>query len=237
MGRALEEEGAGVVTPRRPRAKAASLADKKTFEAGFAHIRERDPRLRPILDARGVLEFRPEADPFESLVESILSQQLAGSAASAIIKRVRALFTGGELNATRMHRVDPRKLRAAGVSPQKVSYLKDLSGRVATGTLDLDSLEAKTDEEIIDVLGDVKGIGPWTVHMFLIFTLGRPDVLPVGDYGIQTSVQRVYGLAALPKKADMERIAENWRPYSTVASLYLWHAKDQPEGGSVTKDK
>jgi len=82
------------------------------------------------------------------------------------------------------------------------------------------------DEEIIEVLDEVKGIGPWTVHMFLIFTSGRPNVLPVDDYGIRTSVQRIYGLSELPKKSEIERIAEKWHPYSTVASLYLWHAKD-----------
>jgi DNA-3-methyladenine glycosylase II len=236
MGGELEEEGALLATaPRKPRA--ASLAKKGAFKAGYAHIREHDPKLRPILDARGVLEFKPEGEPFESLVESILSQQLAGSAASAIIKKVRALFPGGELDARRMHRIDPKRLRAAGVSPQKLSYLKDLSARVVKGTLDLESLESMTDEEIIEVLDEVKGIGPWTVHMFLIFTLGRPDVLPVGDYGIQTSVQSVYGLAELPKKADIERLAERWRPYSTVASLYLWRAKDRPEAEGVSKDK
>jgi DNA-3-methyladenine glycosylase II len=242
MGGELEEEGADLEASSRPKARPASLAKKEAFKAGYAHIRERDPKLRPILEARGVLEFKPEGDPFESLVESILSQQLAGSAASAITKKVRALFPGGQLDAKRMHRIDPKKLRAAGVSPQKLSYLKDLSARVVKGTLDLKSLESMADEEIIEVLDEVKGIGPWTVHMFLIFTLGRPDVLPVGDYGIQTSVQSVYGLAELPKKADIERLAERWHPYSTVASLYLWHAKDRPEAEarsaeSVSKDK
>jgi DNA-3-methyladenine glycosylase II len=206
--------------------KSGSLGDARTFKAGYAHIKERDPRLRPILDARGVLRFKPQGEPFESLVESILSQQLAGSAASAIIKKVRALFPDGELEAKRIHRIDGRKLRAAGVSPQKLSYLKDLAARVVAGTLDLEALESMSDEEIIEVLDEVKGIGPWTVHMFLIFTLGRPNVLPVDDYGIRMSVQRIYGLSELPKKGEIEKLAERWHPYSTVASLYLWHAKD-----------
>ena len=94
------------------------------------------------------------------------------------------------------------------------------------GTLDLEALESMPDEEIVEVLDEVKGIGPWTVHMFLIFTLGRPNVLPVDDYGIRMSVQRIYGLSELPKKGEIERLAEKWHPYSTVASLYLWHAKD-----------
>lgn len=209
--------------------KASSLGGRAAFKAGYAHIKKRDPKLRPILDARGVLAFKPGGDPFESLVESILSQQLAGSAASAIISKVRALFPDGGLRADKMQRMDPRKLRAAGVSPQKLSYLKDLSSRVVKGTLDLAALGSMTDEEIVEVLDEVKGIGPWTVHMFLIFTLGRPDVLPVGDYGIQASIQSVYGLEELPKKAEIEKLAEKWRPYSTIASLYLWHARDAPE--------
>jgi len=211
-----------------PRAKkeAKSLGDSRTFKAGYAHIRKRDPKLRPILDARGVLEFDPQGEPFESLVESILSQQLAGAAASAIIKKVRALFPDGELEAKRIHRVDAKKLRGAGVSPQKLSYLKDLAARVVEGRLDLEALKSMPDQQIIEVLDEVKGIGPWTVHMFLIFTLGRPNVLPVDDYGIRMSVQRIYGLEDIPKKADIEKLAERWHPYSTVASLYLWHAKD-----------
>jgi len=206
--------------------KVKSLGDPRTFRAGYAHVRKNDPKLKPVLDARGLLRFRPEGEPFESLVESILSQQLAGSAASAIIKKVRALFPDGELEAGRIRRIAARRLRAAGVSPQKLSYLKDLAARVVEGTLDLEALESMPDEEIIEVLDEVKGIGPWTVHMFLIFTLGRPNVLPVDDYGIKTSVQRIYGLSELPKKAEIEKLAEKWSPYSTVASLYLWHAKD-----------
>jgi DNA-3-methyladenine glycosylase II len=206
--------------------EAKSLGDSRTFRAGYAHIRKSDPKLRPILDARGVLEFHPQGEPFESLVESILSQQLAGAAASAIIKKVRALFPDGELEAKRIHRIDGQKLRAAGVSPQKLSYLKDLAARVVEGRLDLEALESIPDEEIMEVLDEVKGIGPWTVHMFLIFTLGRPDVLPVDDYGIRASVQRIYGLAGLPKKADFDELEDRWHPYSTVASLYLWHSRD-----------
>lgn len=203
-----------------------SLADARVFKQGYAHVRERDPKLRPILDTLGILKFRPEGEPFDSLVESILSQQLAGAAASAIIGKVRALFPRGEVTATRLSRIDPKRLRTAGVSPQKLGYLNDLSARVSDGRLDLGSLSSMPDEKIMDVLDEVKGIGPWTVHMFLIFTLGRPDVLPVDDYGIKMSVKRVYGLGELPKKAEIEKIAARWVPFRTVASLYLWRAKD-----------
>jgi DNA-3-methyladenine glycosylase II len=207
-------------------ARTISLADPLVFKAGFAHLRKHDPKLKPVLDARGLIKFKPQGEAFESLVESILSQQLAGSAAEAIIKKVRGLFPEGVLEANRIRRIDGRKLRAAGVSPQKLTYLKDLSFRVVRKRLDLGALSAMKDEDIIRALDEVRGIGPWTAHMFLIFTLGRPDVLPVDDYGIRTSVQRVYGLDELPKKAAIEKIAERWHPYCTVASLYLWHSRD-----------
>jgi DNA-3-methyladenine glycosylase II len=207
-------------------ARTVSLADPLLFKAGFAHVRKNDPKLKPILDALGLIKFKPQGEPFETLVESILSQQLAGSAAEAIIKKVRGLFPEGVLEAEGIRRIDGRKLRAAGVSPQKLTYLKDLSLRVVRKRLDLEALSSMKDEDIIRALDEVRGIGPWTAHMFLIFTLGRPDVLPVDDYGIRTSIQRVYGLDELPKKAAIEKIAEAWHPYCTVASLYLWHSKD-----------
>jgi len=204
-----------------------SLGDPRVFRAGFDHIRKGDPLLGPVLDAHGIIKFKPQGEPFESLVESILSQQLAGAAAFAIIGKVRKLFPGEELDANRISSIDGRRLRAAGVSPQKLAYLKDLSSRVVNRRLDLAALKSQPDEEIIRVLDEVKGIGPWTVHMFLIFTLGRPNVLPVDDYGIRMSVQRIYGLGDLPKKAEIEKLAEKWQPYCSVASLYLWHAKDK----------
>ncbi len=205
----------------------ASLADRRTFEAGFEHIRKNDPLLRPLLDDRGMIDFEPRGELFESLVESILSQQLAGAAADSIIRRVRALFPRGKFEPERVGLIDPGELRSAGVSPQKLSYLKDLSSRIVDGRLDLEGLRHRPDEEIVETLDEVRGIGPWTVHMLLIFTLGRPNVFPVDDYGVRKSIQVVYGLADLPKRQVMEEIAEKWHPYRTVASLYLWHARDK----------
>ena len=201
-----------------------SLADPRTFKKGFEHVKRNDAKLRPILSSKGQLRFQPEGEPFETLVESILSQQLAAPAASSIIKSVRELFPGGDLQAERLHKIDGLKLRGAGVSPQKLGYLKDLASRVVRGRIDLDRLDSMADDEIIETLDEVKGIGPWTVHMFLIFTLGRPDVLPVDDYGIKKSVQRIYRLRSLPNKAKLEALGSRWSPYRTVASLYLWHA-------------
>jgi DNA-3-methyladenine glycosylase II len=203
-----------------------SLADPKVFKRGYDHIRAKDPVLGKVLERYGVFKFEAEGDLFEALVESILSQQLAGAAASSIIRKVRALYPDGKLEAEAVYRTSPRKLRSAGVSPQKLSYLKDLSKRVSKGTIELERLRTMEDDEIIRILDEVRGIGPWTVQMLLIFTLGRPNVFPVDDLGVRKGVQGVYSLREIPKRTEMESLAENWRPYRTVASLYLWRHKD-----------
>lgn len=179
------------------------------------------------MDKHGVIKFKAEGELFESLVESILSQQLSWASASSIIKKVRALYPDGELEATALYRTPTRKLRSAGVSPQKVGYLKDLSSKVAKNQIDLEALRSMNDDEIIRILDAVKGIGPWTVQMLLIFTLGRADVFPVDDLGIRKGVQAVYSMKDLPKKGEMESLSETWRPYRSVASLYLWRHKDE----------
>jgi len=207
----------------RPR---ESLSNPKVFKRGYDHIRKSDPVLGKVLEKHGPLKFRAEGDLFEALVESILSQQLASPAANSIIRKVRAIYPEGKLEAEAVYKTPARKLRAAGVSPQKLAYLKDLSKRVSRGSIELESLREMEDEEIIRILDEVKGIGPWTVQMLLIFTLGRADVFPLDDLGVKKGVQSVYSLAEMPKKVEMERFAENWHPYSTVASLYLWRHKD-----------
>ena len=203
-----------------------SLADPKVFKRGYDHIRAKDPVLGKVLERHGVFKFEAEGDLFEALVESILSQQLAGAAASSIIRKVRALYPDGKLEAEAVYRTSPRRLRSAGVSPQKLTYLKDLSKRVSKGTIELERLRTMKDDEIIRILDEVRGIGPWTVQMLLIFTLGRPNVFPVDDLGVRKGVQGVYSLREMPKKTEMESLAENWHPYRTVASLYLWRHKD-----------
>jgi DNA-3-methyladenine glycosylase II len=208
----------------------AHLGDSKEFRRGFDHIRDNDPKLGKFLKKHGVIEFNPRGDIFEALVESILSQQVTGAAADSIIRKVRAIYPGGKLEAAAVSKTPPRKLRSAGVSPQKLSYLKDLSTKVAKGKIDLEALRDTDDEEVLRILDEVRGIGPWTVHMLLIFTLGRTDVLPVDDLAVRKGVQSVYDLAEMPKKAEIEKLAEKWRPYSTVASLYLWRYRGAKEG-------
>jgi DNA-3-methyladenine glycosylase II len=160
------------------------------------------------------------------VVQSILSQQLNGKAADAIIARTYRQFYPGRPTPERLRAIPSARLRKAGVSPQKIVYLKDLARRVADGRLDLARLRDKDDEEIISAMDEVKGVGRWTAQMFLIFSLGRPDVLPVDDFGIRAAIMRTYGLRHLPKAERIERIARPWHPFSTIACLYLWRSRD-----------
>ena len=203
-----------------------TLGSAKTFAEGMSHISKKDPMLARVIEEYGRIKFKPQGEMFESLVESILSQQLAAPAANAIINKVRALYSEGILEPKSFHSTPGRKLRGAGVSPQKLRYLKDLSSRVVKGKLDLESLVEMPDDEIVEALDEVLGVGPWTAHMLLIFTLGRTDVLPVDDLGIRKGIMGVYSLAELPKKDKIEELATNWHPYCSVASLYLWKFKN-----------
>jgi DNA-3-methyladenine glycosylase II len=203
----------------------ASLTQPEVFRRGLKHVRK-DKKLSRLIDKHGKVELKTAGGIFESLVESILSQQLASAAANSIIRSLRSIYANGQLVPEALRKTPARKMRKAGVSPQKISYLKDLSAKVCKGEINLHNLRRKSDAEIIETLDAVRGIGPWTVQMLLIFTLGRPDVLPVDDLGIRKSVQKVYAMRNLPDRRTIERIAEQWHPYCTVASLYLWREKD-----------
>jgi DNA-3-methyladenine glycosylase II len=165
---------------------------------------------------------------FRALVEAIVYQQLAGQAAAAILSRFRALYPSGGFPAAREIADTPeRLLRSAGLSPQKISYIRDLSGRVLDGSFHLRSLASMEDEAVVEHLTQVKGIGRWTAEMFLIFTLGRSDVLPLNDLGILKAVQRAYGFGRLPAARTLERMGRKWRPHRSVASWYLWASVDR----------
>ena len=203
-----------------------NLKDPELFKAGVEYLKKRDPKIKDIIDRHGVIQFAPGGHIFDSLIESIISQQLSGSAASSIIRRMRRLYASRDFEASSVFKTPPHKLRWAGVSPQKIRYLKDLSKRVVSGSLNVESLIDRPDSEVIESLDEVLGIGPWTVHMLLIFTLGRPDVLPVDDLGIRRSIENIYSLESIPSAKEIEQIAKPWHPYCTVASLYLWKEKD-----------
>ncbi len=167
---------------------------------------------------------RPKGDAYGTLLRAIVGQQLSTKAAATIYDRVLALFDGRVPTAAELVDADDDALRSAGLSGRKVEYVKDLAAHVISGELEVDRLEELPDETVIAELTAVRGLGVWTAHMFLIFHLEREDVLPVGDLGVRNAVRAEYGLPELPSAAEMERIAEPWRPHRTLASLYLWES-------------
>jgi DNA-3-methyladenine glycosylase II len=201
------------------------------LRAATAHLGRVDPKLKAVIRKVGKLRIPEGFAPFESLVISIMFQQLAGSAAEAILARFKGLYSGQLPPPSRLLTTSDSDLRKTGLSRRKIEYLKDLSRRVSDGSLDLAKLSSLEDEEVISQLDAVRGIGRWTAQMYLIFTLGRPDVLPTGDLGIRAAVQRLYGLKAIPTEEEVEAVGSKWRPYSTVASLYLWRAGEAEDGG------
>jgi 3-methyladenine DNA glycosylase/8-oxoguanine DNA glycosylase len=189
------------------------------------HLKKSDPVLRGIIERVG--PFRMEFGPpeFCSLAESIVYQQLNGKAAATIWERFEAL-AGDPLTPEGILKLTDEQMRGVGLSKQKSSYLKDLASKTAAGQLDFSRLPELSDEEVIKHLTQVKGIGVWTAHMFLMFTLQRPDVLPTGDYGVQAAIKKHYRKRKMPKPEVMEKIARAWSPYRSVACWYLWRSLD-----------
>jgi DNA-3-methyladenine glycosylase II len=188
----------------------------------------RDPVLAALIKAHGPcgLAAAQRKDHFSALVRAITFQQLSTKAAATIYGRLMALVPGEAPTPEALARLTEDQLRSAGMSRQKGAYLRDLSEKVMSGSLDLDALESMTDEDVIKSLVQVKGIGRWSAEMFLIFRLHRPDVLPVGDLGIVTAIQRAYRWRKRPTPARMMKLGEAWRPYRSVASWYLWRSLD-----------
>ena len=197
----------------------SSLVD---YAAARLTLARRDPILRELMRDQGAcgLADSKRADPFQGLVHAIISQQLSTRAAATIASRVDALL-GGLPTPASLARVSDVELRGAGLSGQKVSYVRALSAHVTEGSLVLRALDAMPDEAVIAALTQVKGIGRWTAEMFLMFRLHRPDVLPVGDLGIGKAVQRAYRLRTRPSPSRLLRLGESWRPYRSVACWYL----------------
>src|SRR5437868_3007276 len=189
------------------------------------HLKKCDPVLRAIMERVG--PFRMEFSPaeFTSLAEAIVYQQLNGKAAATIWKRFAAL-AGEPITPEGILKLSDEQLRGVGLSKQKSAYLKDLAAKTAAGMLDFSRLHELPDDEVIKHLTQVKGIGVWTAHMFLMFSLRRTDVLPTGDLGIQMAVKKHYRKRKLPKPKDMEKIAKCWSPYRSVACWYLWRSLD-----------
>jgi DNA-3-methyladenine glycosylase II len=189
------------------------------------HLKKADPVLRAIIERVGPcrMEFGPAE--FSSVAEAIVYQQLNGKAAVTIFKRFAAL-AGEPITPEGILKLTDAQLRSVGLSKQKSAYLKDLAAKTASGLLDFSRLPELSDEEVIKHLTQVKGIGVWTAHMFLMFSLRRPNVLPTGDYGVQVAVKKHYKKRKLPKPKDMEKIARAWEPYRSVACWYMWRSLD-----------
>jgi len=204
------------------------VLDKHVAEA-LKHLAVADARLAAIIESVGTYEIKRRRDPFRSLVEAVIYQQLAGSAADAIFTRFVKIY-GRFPRPAQLLATKDAKLRAAGLSGRKIEYLKDLSLRVSDGRLKLNILKQMADEQVIEQLDEVKGIGRWTAEMFLIFCLGRQDVLPVGDLGLRKAMQQAYALADLPSPEVMRKIALPWKPYSSVATWYMWKSLEKFKG-------
>jgi len=189
------------------------------------HLKKCDPVLRAIIERVGPCRMEHGPAEFHSLAEAIVYQQLNGKAAVTIFNRFAAL-AGEPLTPEGILKLTDEQLRSVGLSKQKSAYLKDLAAKTAAGQLDFARLPELSDEEVIQHLTQVKGIGVWTAHMFLMFSLRRPNVLPTGDYGVQMAVKKYYKKRKLPKPKDMEKIARAWEPYRSVACWYMWRSLD-----------
>jgi DNA-3-methyladenine glycosylase II len=191
-----------------------------------AALSEADPVLAELIAHHGPFSPRPGNDPYSSLVRTILFQQLAGAAARSIDRKWRRLYSDEGRTPTPQEILDStdEQFRSAGVSRQKAGYLRDLALHVADARLDFDAIGRLPDADVVARLTDVHGIGEWSAHMFLIFELGRPDVLPVGDLGVRHGMQVAYGLDALPTPARARDIGEQWAPYRSVGAWYMWRA-------------
>src|SRR5437763_3457877 len=189
------------------------------------HLKECDPVLRAIIERVGPFRMEYGEPQFCSVAEAIVYQQLNGKAAITIFKRFAAL-AGEPLTPEGILKLSDEQMRSVGLSKQKSSYLKDMAERAARGELDFTRLPKMSDDEVIKHLTQVKGVGVWTAHMFLMFTLRRPNVLPTGDFGVQMAIKMHYKKRKLPKPEQMEKIAKPWEPYRSIACWYLWRILD-----------
>jgi DNA-3-methyladenine glycosylase II len=197
------------------------------------HLSAADPVLAQLIARVGPCELKPDGrrSPFQSLVQAVAHQQLNGKAAATILKRFRALFPPRRFPTPQeVFDVSPEALRGAGFSASKASYLKDIARKTLDGVVpDTRQIKRLTDEEIVERLTQIKGVGRWTVEMLLIFSLGRPDVLPVDDFGVRRGFGIVFRKGRMPEPKLVLKRGERWRPYRSVASWYLWRATELPE--------
>ena len=198
------------------------------LKAAAEQLRTSDPVLAPIIKQAGLPDLKPHGDYYGALVNSIIGQQLSVKAAASIKNKFKAMFGGKMPQPEQILEKSVEDLRAVGFSRAKASYVRDLAQHVIDGRVKFDHLDSLSNDEVIAELTDVKGIGEWTVHMFLMFCMGRLDVLPVGDLGIRNGVRDLYGFKDAPTPQQIREVAEkyHWHPYESVASWYVWHSLD-----------
>jgi DNA-3-methyladenine glycosylase II len=199
------------------------LRSTEEMQKAIKHLRGSDPVLAGIIERVGPCRIAYSEPGFSTVVRSIISQQLSSKAAATIHGRLREHLKG-EVTAEKILRLRADKLRSFGISAQKQAYLKDLASRTVKRELDFPAFDRMSDQEVIEALTLVKGVGVWTAHMFLIFALRRPDILPVGDLGIRNAIHKAYELEAPPPPKRIEEIGLPWRPYASVAAWYLWRS-------------
>jgi DNA-3-methyladenine glycosylase II len=197
------------------------------MRSAIKHLKKSDPVLAGIIQRVGPYAIQYREPSFESLVRSIVYQQLSGRVASVIFGRLHAAAGQEQLTPEGIMRLRPEKMRKLGLSGQKTLYIRELAKHTKRGSIVFENLHEAEDAIVIEHLTRVKGIGVWTAQMFLMFALRRTDVLPVADLGIRAAMKKAYGLEDLPKPEEMERIAAAWKPYSSVACWYLWRSLEK----------
>ena len=193
------------------------------------HLKKADPVMAAIIAKAGPYRVGYTDPVFQTLVRSIVYQQLNGKAALTIFNRLAAAVKVSPMTPEAVLQLRPQKMRTVGLSKQKTLYIRELARLTRDGAIQFERLPEMEDAAIIETLTRVKGVGVWTVQMFLMFALQRPNVLPVGDLGVRAAMKKAYGLAELPKPQEMERIAAAWHPYCSIASWYLWRSLENPD--------
>lgn len=189
------------------------------------HLRKSDRVLAAIIERVGPFRMHYREPTFEALARSIVFQQLNTKAASTIYGRLQEA-AGGVISPDSITGLSVGEMRRAGLSKQKIGYIRDLAGHAVSGTLDFDRLPGMDDQEVIETLTEIKGIGVWTAHMFLMFALRRPNVLATGDFGVRMAIKKAYRKRKLPNHKEVEKIARDWHPYCSFACWYLWRSLD-----------
>ena len=208
------------------------MTQTQQYRTALRHLRRCDTRMADVIKAVGPCKLSTDPNAFRMLTRSIIGQQLSTKAAATIWQRFTELVGDKRIPAKRVVNLQHKQLRSVGLSEAKAHYIADLADKAANKAINLASLKHKTDDQVIQVLTELKGIGVWTAHMFLMFSLGRPDILPTGDLGIANGIQSIYALKSRPTPEQMHEIASSWHPYASIGSWYCWQWLDLQSQGS-----